>query len=167
VTLVQPKKSPPGGALTPPEKATNRRIASIRIRIEHAIGGVKRYRIVKDTIRLLKDGLDAFGWDAKIKPWGHLGDFQVGIRTVEHLAYDLLHPGRTGLGIGSDDDVIGAKPQIVSDRRIEVMIVKFAGFLWLNDRVAHHGFPCLRRSWVGGMYLGPLLERSALSLRLP
>jgi DDE superfamily endonuclease len=55
VTIVQPKKKPRGGELTPPEQATNRRISSIRIRIEHAIGGVKRYRIVKDKIRLLKD----------------------------------------------------------------------------------------------------------------
>jgi DDE superfamily endonuclease len=55
VTMVQPKKKPRGGELTPPQKATNRRISSIRIRIEHAIGGVKRYRIVKDKIRLLKD----------------------------------------------------------------------------------------------------------------
>jgi hypothetical protein len=57
ITIVQPKKTPRGGELTPPEKAMNRRISSIRIRIEHAIGGVKRYRIVKDKIRLLKDGL--------------------------------------------------------------------------------------------------------------
>jgi hypothetical protein len=57
VTIIQPKKKPRGGELTPPEKTTNRRIASIRIRIEHAIGGVKRYRIVKDKIRLLKDGI--------------------------------------------------------------------------------------------------------------
>jgi hypothetical protein len=56
VTIVQPKKKPPGGELTPPEQATNRRISSIRIRIEHAIGGVKRDMIVKDNIRLLKDG---------------------------------------------------------------------------------------------------------------
>jgi hypothetical protein len=55
ITIVQPKKKPRGGELTPQEKATNRRISSIRIRIEHAIGGVKRYRIVKDKIRLLKD----------------------------------------------------------------------------------------------------------------
>ncbi len=39
ITIVQAKKKPPGAELTPPEKATNRRIASIRIRIEHAIGG--------------------------------------------------------------------------------------------------------------------------------
>jgi hypothetical protein len=57
ITIVQPKKKPRGGELTPWEKATNRSISSIRIRIEHAIGGVKRYRIVKDKIRLLKDGI--------------------------------------------------------------------------------------------------------------
>jgi hypothetical protein len=55
VTIVQPTKKPPGGELTPPEKAMNRHISSIRIRIEHVIGGVKRDRIVKDKIRLLKD----------------------------------------------------------------------------------------------------------------
>jgi DDE superfamily endonuclease len=55
VTIIQPKKKPRGGELTPPEKATNRAISSVRIRIEHAIGGVKRYRMVKDKIRLLKD----------------------------------------------------------------------------------------------------------------
>jgi hypothetical protein len=57
ITIVQPKKTPPGAELTPPEKATNRAISSIRIRIEHAIGGVKRDRMVKDNIRLLKDGI--------------------------------------------------------------------------------------------------------------
>jgi len=57
VTIIQPKKKPRGGELTPPEKAINRRISSLRIRIAHAIGGVKRYRIVKDKIRLLKDGI--------------------------------------------------------------------------------------------------------------
>ena len=55
VTIVQPKKTPRGGELTPPEQVTTRRISSIRIRIEHAIGGVKRDRIVKDNICLLKD----------------------------------------------------------------------------------------------------------------
>jgi hypothetical protein len=57
ISIVQPKKKPRGDELTPPEKATNRRISSIRIRVEHAIGGVKRYRIVKDKIRLFKDGI--------------------------------------------------------------------------------------------------------------
>jgi DDE superfamily endonuclease len=57
ITIIQPKKKPRGGALTPREKGTNRHISSIRIRIEHAIGGVKRDRIVKDKIRLFKDGI--------------------------------------------------------------------------------------------------------------
>jgi len=57
VTIIQPQKKPRGGELTLPEKATKRRISSIRIRIEHAIGGVKRYRMVKDNIRLLQDGM--------------------------------------------------------------------------------------------------------------
>jgi DDE superfamily endonuclease len=59
VTIVQPKKKPRGGELTPPEKATNRRLSSISIRLEQAIGGVKRSRIVKDKIRLLQDGVRA------------------------------------------------------------------------------------------------------------
>ena len=57
ITMLQPKKKPRGGDLTPLEKATNRAISCIRIRIEHTIGGVKRYRMVKDKIRLLKDGI--------------------------------------------------------------------------------------------------------------
>jgi hypothetical protein len=55
--VFQPKKKPRGRELTPPEQETNRRLSSIRMRIEHAIGSVKRYRLVKDTIRLLKDGV--------------------------------------------------------------------------------------------------------------
>ena len=46
ITIIPPKKKPRGDELTPPEKAHNRAIASIRIRIELAIGGVQRYRIV-------------------------------------------------------------------------------------------------------------------------
>jgi len=57
ITIVPPQKNLPGRELTPPEKVANRAISSIRIRIEHAIGGVKRYRIVKDKLRLLKDGI--------------------------------------------------------------------------------------------------------------
>jgi DDE superfamily endonuclease len=55
VTSIQPQKKPRGGELTPPENATNRRSSSSRIRIEQAIGGVKRFRLVNDKIRLWKD----------------------------------------------------------------------------------------------------------------
>jgi hypothetical protein len=51
VTIRQPKKKPRGGELTTEEKEHNRQISRIRIRVEHAIGGVKRYRIVKDQLR--------------------------------------------------------------------------------------------------------------------
>jgi DDE superfamily endonuclease len=51
VTIIQPKKKPPKGALTPEEKAENKRISAIRVHIEHRIGSVKCYRIVHDIIR--------------------------------------------------------------------------------------------------------------------
>ena len=56
VTICQPKKKPRGQALTPEEKVANRQLAQIRIRVEHAIGGVKRYRIIKDLLRNWKKG---------------------------------------------------------------------------------------------------------------
>ena len=55
ITIVQPKKKSRGKELTQEEKDRNRQISSIRVRVEHAIGGVKRYRIVKDKIRNWKD----------------------------------------------------------------------------------------------------------------
>lgn len=55
VTMIQPMKKPRGKGLTPEQKESNRRISSLRIRVEHAIGGVKRYRIVKDQLRVRKD----------------------------------------------------------------------------------------------------------------
>lgn len=45
-------KKPKNGELTAEQKAENAIISSIRIVVEHAIGGLKRCRIVKDTIRL-------------------------------------------------------------------------------------------------------------------
>lgn len=57
ITSVPPKKTPRGGELTAREKATKRSISSISVRIEHAMGGVKRYRMVRDKMRLLKGGI--------------------------------------------------------------------------------------------------------------
>ena len=51
VTIIQPKKKPRGQELTAEDKESNRLISKVRIRVEHAIGGVKRYRIVKDKLR--------------------------------------------------------------------------------------------------------------------
>ena len=35
----------------------NQVIASVRIEVEHVIAGIKRCRIVKETLRLTKDGI--------------------------------------------------------------------------------------------------------------
>jgi hypothetical protein len=55
VKIIQPKKKPKGKELTKEEKSANMKISSVRVRVEHAIGGVKRYRIVKDECRLRKN----------------------------------------------------------------------------------------------------------------
>lgn len=49
--IVQPLKKPRGGELTDQQKASNREKSSIRVVVEHAIGGVKTWRIVKEQIR--------------------------------------------------------------------------------------------------------------------
>jgi hypothetical protein len=42
--------------LTPAQKRTNRQLARVRVRGEHALSGVKRARVVKDVLRNTKDG---------------------------------------------------------------------------------------------------------------
>jgi hypothetical protein len=54
----QPKKKPKGGELTPEEKTENAAISSVRIRVEHSIGGVKVYRITRDIFRNFKQNFD-------------------------------------------------------------------------------------------------------------
>ena len=56
VAILQPKKKPKGKELTDFEKRINNWVSSLRIRVEHAIGGVKRYRIVKDRMRNWREG---------------------------------------------------------------------------------------------------------------
>jgi DDE superfamily endonuclease/Helix-turn-helix of DDE superfamily endonuclease len=51
VSILQPKKKPRGGALGDADKVRNRLISGIRVRIEHTIASVKRYRVVKDKSR--------------------------------------------------------------------------------------------------------------------
>jgi hypothetical protein len=58
VTVKMPIKKPKGKDLTEEQKQANREISSFRIVIEHAIGGVKRCRIVKERFRCYKDGFD-------------------------------------------------------------------------------------------------------------
>ena len=51
VITYQPKKKPKGGELTPAEKECNQAISKERIGVEHSIGGVKVFHIVRDIYR--------------------------------------------------------------------------------------------------------------------
>jgi hypothetical protein len=51
VTILQPKKKPRKGELTADEKVFNRAVSSVRIVVEHALGGVKRCQIVAVKFR--------------------------------------------------------------------------------------------------------------------
>jgi hypothetical protein len=51
VTMIRPTRKPKNKPLTEELKADNREKARLRVLVEHAIGGVKIARIVKDTIR--------------------------------------------------------------------------------------------------------------------
>jgi hypothetical protein len=57
VTSITPFKKPRGGTLTDEQKAFNQELARRRVRIEHVNSSVKRCRIVKDTIRVFRDGV--------------------------------------------------------------------------------------------------------------
>ena len=53
----QAKKKPRGRELTGAEKRASRKLAKLRVRVEHAIAGVKRSRIVKDVFQNKKPEL--------------------------------------------------------------------------------------------------------------
>ncbi len=47
-----PAKKPRGGELTEAQKESNRQLAKVRIKVEHAIGGMKRFDIMSNTCRI-------------------------------------------------------------------------------------------------------------------
>ena len=53
-----PKKKPRGRELTYDEKETNKIISSYRVIVEHAIGGIKRYRCMSERLRNRKPFID-------------------------------------------------------------------------------------------------------------
>jgi len=55
VKIIQPQKKPKGKELTQEQKERNKEISIDRVRVEHAIGSVKRARIVKDECRLRRN----------------------------------------------------------------------------------------------------------------
>ena len=80
VTILQPKKKPKHQELSEFDQLKNGWLSSLRTRIEHAIGGVKRCRIVKDKLRNWKKGFkdDVFktccglhNFRLKFRPWSY------------------------------------------------------------------------------------------------
>lgn len=51
----RPKKKPKGKELTEIEKKSNQQISRTRVKVEHAIGKCKIFRIVKEEVRSFKD----------------------------------------------------------------------------------------------------------------
>src|SRR3954449_892628 len=62
--LIGRKKKPPRRELTAAEKRMNRKLARIRVHVEHVLSGVKRSRIVKDVLRNTKDGVSDSAMEA-------------------------------------------------------------------------------------------------------
>ena len=56
VVVMQPLKKTKGKELTEEQKNKNKQISSFRVKVEHTIGKIKIFRIVKDTIRNWKYG---------------------------------------------------------------------------------------------------------------
>jgi len=80
VIIIQPKKKPRGGERTLAEKAENRRISSIRVFVEHVICSVKRYRVVKEKIRLWKGNIR----DKVLETWCGLHNFRITFRPMRY-----------------------------------------------------------------------------------
>lgn len=57
VAIRQPTKKPRGKELTAEQKADNRAVSRRRVRIEHVNSSVKRCRMLKETIRMWKEGM--------------------------------------------------------------------------------------------------------------
>jgi hypothetical protein len=57
VEILMPTKKPPGADLPPAQQRANQALHSRRLRIEHVNSSVKRCRVVKDRIRLWKQGV--------------------------------------------------------------------------------------------------------------
>lgn len=54
VTVIQPTRKPRGRELSAEQKAANTGISRTQVKVEHAIGGAKTLRVLKDECRLRK-----------------------------------------------------------------------------------------------------------------
>ncbi len=82
VNWKQPKKKPRGGQLTDEEKAENRLINQVRVKVEHALAGVKVFRIVSDVFRNRKQDYE----DAVMEIASGLHNFRLAQRWQDQQA---------------------------------------------------------------------------------
>ena len=73
VEILMPTTKPPGAELSPAQQRANQALHSRRLRIEHVNSSVKRCRVVKDRIRLWKQGV----WDVVMEICCALHNFRV------------------------------------------------------------------------------------------
>jgi hypothetical protein len=57
VVVQMPHKKPRTRELTEEQKQQNKQKAAVRVKVEHIIGKVKIYRVLKDRIRMYKQGI--------------------------------------------------------------------------------------------------------------
>lgn len=76
VTIMQPKKKPRNGKLSDIEKVINRGISSLRVEVEHHIGGIKRCQIVVQKFRNRVEGFV----DEVMETACGLHNFRLGLR---------------------------------------------------------------------------------------
>lgn len=85
VITYQPKKKPKGKERMIEDIFLNSVISGFRVHVEHAIAGVKRCRIVKDTFRNLKDGFSDLAMEVACA----LHNLRIACRKPQ-LAFNLL-----------------------------------------------------------------------------
>ena len=73
--IYRPEKKPKGKELTDEQKKSNRLISRTRVKVEHAIGNCKIFRIVKEEIRAYKNDFRDLAFNMKqpqANLWIHL-----------------------------------------------------------------------------------------------
>jgi DDE superfamily endonuclease len=72
-----PYKKPPGGRLTPGQKAYNRAVSRIRVKVEHALAGMKRYYILRHESRIRKEENIDIAFELCASLWNYKREFTV------------------------------------------------------------------------------------------
>lgn len=83
ITIIMPDKKPKGGELSEEQKQRNKAIASVRVRVEHVMSGIKRLRVVKDKVRawvndfrdqVMEIACGLHNFRLKFRPWSYQSD---------------------------------------------------------------------------------------------